>query len=293
MSIKFSTGLRTHMAVTGSLRAALSTCVLKIYAGTEPASADAALGSASLLCEVTTGGDGVTPLTWEPTAADGVLQKETDDIWSGINVATGIAAFFRFETLADAGAFSSSAVRAQGSIRKVTGELNMPSLSLIASEPLVIGGYEFHVADPNFSTGLRNYLAVTGSLRAALSTCVLKIYAGDLPASPDDALGGASMMGLVTTDGDNTTPLAWEATATDGVLTKELDDTWAGIYSDDEVPSFFRYEVLADGDGASTTAIRAQGRIANIQAELNISDLDVENGDPIAVDNFAYAMTDQ
>lgn len=143
--LKLSTGIRDYLAVTGALRAAMSTLVLKIYEGTEPATADAALGSAVLLCTVTVGDDGSTPLTWEPTASDGVLLKEADDVWEGTNSAGGTAAFFRFETLADAGGSSTSALRVQGRCAVAGGELNLSNLVLVNAAPLSIDNFALTV----------------------------------------------------------------------------------------------------------------------------------------------------
>lgn len=136
--MKFSTGLRNYMAVTGSLRAAIASCVMKIYAGTEPATADAALSGATLLCTITKNGDGTSALTWEATANDGTLIKMAADAWSGTNVAGGTRSFFRLETLADGGTLSTTAVRAQGSIKLAGGDMNMTSLTSIDDDPTVI-----------------------------------------------------------------------------------------------------------------------------------------------------------
>ena len=136
--LKISTGLRNAMLATGSFRTAMTNCVLKIYEGVEPAAADAALGGATLLCVITTGGDGSTPLAWEPAAADGVLTKELNDTWSGENVATGTAQFFRMETLADDGSASTSAVRIQGNCALAGGDLNLSSLALVQAAVLTL-----------------------------------------------------------------------------------------------------------------------------------------------------------
>lgn len=143
--LKLSTGLRDYMAVTGSLRAALGSCVMKIYAGTEPATADATIGSATLLCTITTGGDGSTALAWEAAASSGVLLKDITDVWEGTNAASGTAAFFRFQTLADANGSSTSAVRIQGLCAIAGAELNLSSLTLTASAVQTIDNFALTV----------------------------------------------------------------------------------------------------------------------------------------------------
>lgn len=138
MSLKFSTGIRNHLAVTGSLRAALTTLVMKIYAGAEPATADAALGSATLLCTITVDDDGSTPLGWENTVNDGTLLKDSGESWEGEYIAGGTPTFFRLETLADSGDSSTSALRVQGNIRLAGGDLNLSSLTAVNGTPQVI-----------------------------------------------------------------------------------------------------------------------------------------------------------
>lgn len=136
--LKISTGLRNAMLATGSFRTAVASCVLNIYAGTEPATADAALGGATLLCTITTDGDGTTALAWEASAAAGVLTKELDDTWSGTNLETGTASFFRMQTLADPGDSSDSAVRIQGNCALAGGDLNLSSLALVEDAVLTL-----------------------------------------------------------------------------------------------------------------------------------------------------------
>lgn len=123
--MELSTGLRTHLMVSGSLKSALDGTVIKIYSGVAPASADAALAGNTLLCTITRDGDGVTGLTMENTAVGGVMTKNTSEVWEGEVVAAGEATFFRQCTLADSGAASTTAVRVQGSVATVGGDINL------------------------------------------------------------------------------------------------------------------------------------------------------------------------
>lgn len=117
MSLK-STGLATHLAVTGSLKAALDSGFLFLFSGPVPASADAAIdGSSVMLAKLTVGGDGSTGLTFSATAAGGVLVKTSSEAWSATIAATGTATFYRFCEAGDAGtALSTTAKRVQGTV---------------------------------------------------------------------------------------------------------------------------------------------------------------------------------
>jgi hypothetical protein len=128
--LKFSTGLRNHMLVTGSFKNAMDLCTLKFYAGTVPDTADAALGGATLLSTITNDAT-ATGLTWEATATDGVLSKTISEIWRGVNVADGTATFFRLETSADDGTASTTQKRVQGTVAKVNADL-------MISDPLLV-----------------------------------------------------------------------------------------------------------------------------------------------------------
>lgn len=135
MTLKVSTGLRDGMLVTGSARSLVNGKVVKIFGGTVPATADAALGSATLLCTVSVDGDG-TGITFEATLVDGALVKTASETWEGVNAATGTATFWRIETAADDGTLSTSAVRVQGTFGGSSGLLSNPSLTAAAPQTI-------------------------------------------------------------------------------------------------------------------------------------------------------------
>ena len=119
--MKVSTGLRNHLLVTGSVKAALDGKVIRLYgspistAAAEalvPATADAGIGTATLLGTVSVGGVG-TGVTFDTTAAAGVLAKAPADEWKGTLVASGYFSFCRIGATDDTDAESTTAVRAQ------------------------------------------------------------------------------------------------------------------------------------------------------------------------------------
>lgn len=132
MGMKISTGLAKAMLDTGSFSASLSGMKLKIYSGTEPATADAALGAAVLLCTVSDAG-GAGALSFEAAAVGNALSKLSSQTWSGTNVASGTASFCRLELASDTGASSSSEVRVQGDVGVAGKFLNLSSISLTAA----------------------------------------------------------------------------------------------------------------------------------------------------------------
>lgn len=132
--IKLSTALRQAIAVGSSLKSALDGGLIKIYSGSVPASADAALGGATLLCTISAGGTG-TPLTFEPTAPGGVLTKAAAENWTGNNVLGGTPTFFRYALASDDGSASSSAVRIQGTAGALGSDMFISTLPMVNGAP--------------------------------------------------------------------------------------------------------------------------------------------------------------
>lgn len=102
---------------------------IKIYTGTQPASADDAT-TGTLLVEVTVNGDG-TGLTFDD-ASNGIIKKNSTEIWSGTAVATGTAGWFRLQSEADPESLSETAERIDGAIATSGAELNMSNTSIEA-----------------------------------------------------------------------------------------------------------------------------------------------------------------
>lgn len=132
MTLKVSTGLRNGVLVTGSLKSLLAAGFLKIYAGTEPATADAALGSATLLTTISISSGG-TGINLDTTASGGVVTKAPSETWSGTNAATGTASFFRFVAPGDDGTLSTTQVRMQGTVGLAGADMNLSSVTLTSA----------------------------------------------------------------------------------------------------------------------------------------------------------------
>ena len=122
MAIKTSTGLRNAMLATGSAKAALDGGRINIYAGAAPATADDAVGGATLLCAITLNSTG-TGILFDTAAVNGVLAKKPSETWSGSIVATGTATWYRHVAAADDGTLSTTAPRIQGTIALIGADL--------------------------------------------------------------------------------------------------------------------------------------------------------------------------
>ena len=139
MAIKNSTGLRNAMLATGSAKAALDGGRINIYAGAAPATADDAVGGATLLCAITLNSTG-TGILFDTAAVNGVLAKKPSETWSGSIVATGTATWYRHVAAADDGTLSTTAPRLQGTVALIGADLNIDP-NFISGQTKVIEHY--------------------------------------------------------------------------------------------------------------------------------------------------------
>lgn len=112
--------------------------VMRIYSGTQPATADAA-ETGTLLCTISQSSATFVAGTFANglrlgAVASGVLAKETGDVWSGVGVAAGTAGWFRFYDNSMTTGESTSAIRFDGAVATSGTQCNM------ANTAVVVGG---------------------------------------------------------------------------------------------------------------------------------------------------------
>lgn len=147
--IKLSTGLRNAIAGTQGFAGALSTGIIEIYSGAQPATADSAV-TGTLLGVVTLAGGAFTPgsatngLTFAAAAA-GAVTKSTD-LWQFTGLANGTAGYFRFKgNAADAGGVSAVLPRMDGSIATSGGDMNLGNIAITTGSPNTVDAFSFTV----------------------------------------------------------------------------------------------------------------------------------------------------
>jgi len=141
MTLKASTGLRNKLLDTGSLKSIFAGGLIQIYSGTEPATADDAIGGGNtLLCTISLNSTG-TGINMAAAAAAGVISKLSSEAWSGANAASGTASFYRHVAVGDTAASSTSEPRLQGSIAIAGAELNISSTTLTSGATQTIDYY--------------------------------------------------------------------------------------------------------------------------------------------------------
>ena len=120
------------------------------------------------------------------------------------------------------------------------------------------------------STGLRNHVLATGSIKSALDGLVLKLYGGAVPVDADAAEAG-TLLATITVNNTGTA-LSFAAAADAGVLAKNDAEVWSGIVTTGGTCTHYRLQAAADTNAVSNTDIRIQGSVAKIGADLNVSD---------------------
>jgi len=127
-----------------------------------------------------------------------------------------------------------------------------------------------------FSTGLRNYIQATGSVRQALANSVIRLYSGAVPASSDSALAGGNVLLCEITDEAGS--FNFDTVPSGGALTKQPDALLEGVVLVSGVATFYRHVLPADVGAASTTAIRIQGTVGLAGTDMELSSTTLAGG---------------
>ena len=131
MTIRTSTGFAADLAVTGSMKALMDGGSIKVYDGTEPATADAA-EAGSVIWEIKKDdeAEGVEGLVFKDTADGRSLIKPSADTWGGAT-SSGTATYWRLVKDTDDGMEATDQPRVQGNCGSTAGsDLYMSNTTL-------------------------------------------------------------------------------------------------------------------------------------------------------------------
>lgn len=145
-----------------------------------------------------------------------------------------------------------------------------------------------------FSTGLKNNVLDTGSLKSQLDNGELRIYAGStIPATADAALpGNETLLATYTDTGAGSFNLTFEASASNGTLSKTAAQTWQGDAVATDTATWFRYVKTGDTGTLSTTEVRLQGTVGGAGADIYLASTSFTNATTYYIDAFAIAIPD-
>ena len=138
-----------------------------------------------------------------------------------------------------------------------------------------------------FSTGLRNHLLASGSLRAALNSGVINVYSGSAPVSADDAIPGASTLLVTISDNGAGGGLTFEAAAAAGLLQKSASQVWKGTVANSGQATWFRFVTGSDTGSDSSSELRVQGTVGVGGTDMQITNPNLTASAEQKVDFFS------
>ena len=138
------------------------------------------------------------------------------------------------------------------------------------------------------STGLRNKLLDTGSLKSVFALGFIKIYSGAAPADADAATTGT----LLCTISNNSTGtgINMAAAAAAGVLEKLASETWSGVNAASGTATHYRHVAVGDTGALSTTEARLQGLVGTVGVEMNLSSTTLTSGATQTLDFYSVQL---
>ena len=134
------------------------------------------------------------------------------------------------------------------------------------------------------STGLRNKMLDTGSLRTVMNLGFIKIYSGAVPATADAAVTGTLLVTISNASGG--TGLTHEAVAVLGAISKTTAEVWSGVNATGGVATYYRHIAVGDDGTLSTSQARVQGLIANVGSDMNLTNTTLTGGATQTVDYY-------
>lgn len=140
--VKISSAACRFLAESGALLDLVNDSVIRIYEGTVPETADAAIGTANVLVEVRSSEGGT--LSFE-VDEQGRVMKSSNQAWNGTAMQSGKATFYRLVKESDSDGVATTEMRIQGSVGDVGAELTLtdPNITQGAIIPIGSGGYFF------------------------------------------------------------------------------------------------------------------------------------------------------
>lgn len=159
MALRTSTGHKLRLlgeqgVETGAngFKGIYKNCVIDLYSGTQPATADSA-ATGTLLGRVTLNGGAFTEgvstngLVWDSTTTPGSAIKPSGSTWRATALADGTIGWFRVRGNAtDSGASSSTLPRFDGTVGVSSGDLLLSVVNVTTGAPIDISTAAFNLA---------------------------------------------------------------------------------------------------------------------------------------------------
>ena len=137
------------------------------------------------------------------------------------------------------------------------------------------------------STGLRNALMTSGSFKQLMDGGEIRIFAGTIPVNADADTAGAPLLCVIRNGANGIT---FDSTPVDGMLQKNLSETWGGTCVGTGNPTFYRHVLSSDDNAHSLTALRYQGTVGFAGKDMNLTAATLTQGAPQSLEYHAFAF---
>jgi len=264
MTLRHSPALQNFIAQTGSWKGFLDNGSIKIYSGTQPATADLAV-TGTLLATITSGAGTKT----DEVAATGVITI------SGTTSGS-------VDTLALMGIdILGGAVTHTGS-HTTTADAVVLKVNRNPANKLVVATNVLGVITLTARPGLGNELNA-GTLSSTGTTCTVAVTSTTFGSGTGGSVEGVTAVNALKMDYD----------AADGVMTKDSTQTWSGTAGATGTAGWFRYlssVVDAGSLDSSDVFLRMDGSIATSGSDLNMSSTAVTSGALQTLSTFSFTV---
>lgn len=253
MTLRLSTALRDFVNNHGSLKDALHNGELKIYTGTQPATADTA-PSGTLLCTITAASaartaevqaTGTVTLSGSSGSVDSITVDSVEILGAAVSFDTDLAT-------------TAAAVAAQ--INKYK---SVPNYTASSSGAVVT------IKAPRGMGALANSLTVDSTCTTLVGTDV-------------NTSGGVTPVNGLRF-----------GVSTDGVLVKDDAQVWSGVAAATGTAGWFRFTGSVADSGATDstdTQVRMDGSISTSGAQLNMSSTSITSGATQTISSFPITL---
>jgi len=255
MAERLSTGLRDFLLGEGSMRKALEDCVMKIYSGAAPASANDAV-TGVLLATITkasgtvSAGERSTPRAYEIVISGTITTGNT----VSLNVTVdGVGPTANTYTILAA---DSTRILIAAKVARMLSDL--PQISAIP--------------DIDDATGVIYVQGRIDGLDLTIAdvpgTCTTTVTAKQAAARSDAMYFAAPSAGAMS----------------------KASETWSGLVATSGVAGYFRFVTSSDDGTLSTTQVRAQGAVSTSGAELNLSNTSLVAATTLTIDTYSISL---
>lgn len=255
MALRLSAALRNALNEMGSFKHVMSNCVLKVYSGAQPASAEAA-PTGTLLCTYSASGGALTRE---------VLSVGSVDLTGGASGSVNTLTVNGIEIMGSATNFNTSlAQTAQDVATKIN---NNPKNLLFTASVSATDKIDI-TAKPGLGA------LANGWVVASTTTTITK--------TDTNMAGGV----------DAANGLQWGDSAA-GTLVKHPSQTWQGTAAATGTAGWFRFEAAVNDAGALDSAeaiLRMDGAVATSGAELNMANTAMVLGAVQTISSFSVTL---